>query len=234
MPGKGSKRERLVSILKGKAKETSGQTSGTQARGNAIEAIPDAVASPSTGSVLLGTPRAPQQSGAVSPTTALETDLARPTADSTEDRKDLYGLKSLAGPTEDDAVLDPRLPDIIAVHGIDGNAWKTWEHSNGKLWLKDFLPKHVLGARIYSFGYPAEVAFTRGRGDLKGFARSLLEGLNGVRYNEVFLAYILSLVQRSLYCSNSKHVQLSSSVIVWEVSLLSRHESLIYILMFRD
>ena len=109
-----------------------------------------------------------------------------PTADSIEDRKDLYGLKSLAGPTVDNAVLDPRIPDIIAVHGIDGNAWKTWEHSNGKLWLKDFLPKHVPGARIYSFGYRAEVAFTRGRGDLKGFARSLLEGINGVRYNEVF------------------------------------------------
>jgi hypothetical protein len=197
MPGKGSKREKLVSILKGKAKETSGQASSTKAGGNAIQAIPDAAASPPTGSVLLGTPRAPQQLGAIPPTTALETDLAKPTADSAEDRKDPYGLKSLAGLTEDDAVLDPRLPDIIAVHGIDGNAWKTWEHSNGKLWLKDFLPKHVPGARIYSFGYRAEVAFTSGRGDLKDFARSLLEGLNGVRYNEVFW--------RTYYCLYSAH-----------------------------
>lgn len=186
MPGKGSKREKLVSIFKGKAKETGGQTSSTQAKEEAVEAIPEAVASPSTANVLPGTPRAPQQSSAVSPPIALEPNCATPTADSIEDRKDLYGLKSLAGPTEDNAVLDPHIPDIIAVHGIDGNAWKTWEHSNGKLWLKDFLPKHVPGARIYSFGYRAEVAFTRGRGDLKGFARSLLEGLNSVRYDEVF------------------------------------------------
>jgi hypothetical protein len=186
MPGKGSKREKLLSIFKGKAKGTSEHTASTQAREEDVEAIPEAGASSPTGNVLPGIPTVPQQSSAVSSPAGLEINLAKPAADSIEDRKDLYGLKPLAGPTEEDAVLDPSIPDIIAVHGIDGNAWKTWEHSNGRLWLKDFVPKHVPGARIYSFGYPAEVAFTRGRGDLKGFARSLLEGLNGVRYNEVF------------------------------------------------
>jgi hypothetical protein len=187
MSGKGSKRDKLLSIFKGKAKETSGQTSSTQAGEEAVDVISEVAASPARDNALPGTSRAPQQSSsAVSPPIALEPNLAALTADSIEDRKDLYGLKFLAGPTEDDELLDPRIPDIIAVHGIDGNAWKTWEHSNGKLWLKDFLPKHVPGSRIYSFGYRAEVAFTRGRGDLKGFARSLLEGLNGIRYDEVF------------------------------------------------
>ena len=101
-----------------------------------------------------------------------------------EDREDQYGLKPL-GPTEE-SNLDSTAPDIVAVHGIDGNAWETWKHKNGTFWLRDLLPKHVPGARIYSFGYQAAVAFTRGRGDVKSFARSLLEGLNAVRYNEVF------------------------------------------------
>lgn len=125
------------------------------------------------------------------PTGHEETRRAQPTGettadDSKEDREDQYGLKPLAGPTEEGSNLDPRTPDIVAVHGIDGNAWETWEHKNGTLWLRDLLPRHLPAARIYSFGYQAAVAFTRGRGDVKGFARSLLEGLNAVRYNEVF------------------------------------------------
>jgi hypothetical protein len=99
-----------------------------------------------------------------------------------EDRKDLYGLKLLAGPKQEPEELDPRAADIIAIHGINGEAWRTWEDKNtGKLWLRDFLPKSVPGSRIYSFGYASEVAFTRGRAKLKDFARSLLEGINSVR-----------------------------------------------------
>jgi hypothetical protein len=52
MPGKGSKREQIASIFKGKARETSGQASSSQTREEALEAIPEAAASPSTGNVL--------------------------------------------------------------------------------------------------------------------------------------------------------------------------------------
>lgn len=48
--------------------------------------------------------------------------------------------------------------DIIAVHGLNGNANKTWTHPNGKLWLKDFLPTALPGARIFTYGYDAKVS----------------------------------------------------------------------------
>ncbi|KAH8746959.1 hypothetical protein F5882DRAFT_312127 [Hyaloscypha sp. PMI_1271] len=72
--------------------------------------------------------------------------------------------------------------DIVAVHGLNGDAYSTWTHAQTeKLWLRDFLPSDLPGARIYSFGYPAEVAFNTATGKLDDWARALLEGLKAVR-----------------------------------------------------
>lgn len=66
--------------------------------------------------------------------------------------------------------------DIVAVHGLNGDAYETWMHENGSFWLRDFLPGNYPGPRIFTFGYPSEI-FTRSTGKLPDFARSLLEGL---------------------------------------------------------
>jgi hypothetical protein len=182
-----SKRDKFFSVFKGKSKEGNEQSSNTSASGEISRPSPEAAAVPSTNSGPLEPLRSQPQQISNPLLTALEPGLEVAARHVHEDRGDPYGLKPLAGPTDEDAGLDSQDLDIIAVHGIDGNAWDTWEHKNGKLWLRDFLPKNVPGARIYSFGYRAEVAFTRGRGDLKGFARSLLEGVNGVRYGKVTL-----------------------------------------------
>ena len=71
--------------------------------------------------------------------------------------------------------------DIVALHGINGDAYNTWTHRNGKLWLRDFLAQLLPGARIFTFGYPSEVAFALATGRLGDFARSLLEELNYIR-----------------------------------------------------
>ncbi|KAK2746767.1 hypothetical protein FQN55_005494 [Onygenales sp. PD_40] len=71
--------------------------------------------------------------------------------------------------------------DIIAVHGLNGHPYETWRHENGNVWLRDFLPLQYPGARIFSFGYSSEVAFTLSTGKLPDFARSLLENVMAVR-----------------------------------------------------
>ena len=73
------------------------------------------------------------------------------------------------------------LLDIVALHGITGDAYNTWTHENGKFWLQDFVPKELPGARVFSFGYPAQVFCSLGTGDLDSFARSLLEDLKRER-----------------------------------------------------
>jgi hypothetical protein len=95
----------------------------------------------------------------------------------TLNRTGKYGLFLLSPQSDAVEVEETFSLDIVALHGITGDAYDTWTHENGTFWLRDFLPKEFPGARIFSFGYPAEVFCTLGTGDLDSFARSLLEDL---------------------------------------------------------
>jgi hypothetical protein len=107
------------------------------------------------------------------------------------ERTEKYGLLEVANPivcSPRDALKTYYDVDIVAVHGLNGDAYNTWTHKQSqKLWLRDFLPTDVPGARIYSFGYPSEVAFSADTGKLEDWARALLEGLKAARAGkEVF------------------------------------------------
>lgn len=71
--------------------------------------------------------------------------------------------------------------DVVAVHGLGGGAYKTWIHDNGKLWLRDFLPVDLPGARIFTYGYNSALVFSRETGTLRDYARALLEDIRSER-----------------------------------------------------
>jgi hypothetical protein len=65
--------------------------------------------------------------------------------------------------------------DVIAVHGLNGDALKTWTHpTTGKLWLRDFVPDSLPGCRVYSFGYPSKLMELDVRARVQDFGRKLL------------------------------------------------------------
>ena len=125
-----------------------------------------------------------------------QTTHVTPTAtEHANDRTEKYGLFPLqptiiASCDDEDGMIN--LVDVVAVHGITGDAYKTWTHENGNLWLRDLIPKDLPGVRVFSYGYPAEVFCTFGVGTLDIYARSLLEGLKRERRkNEVRIIYNL-------------------------------------------
>lgn len=97
------------------------------------------------------------------------------------ERLNKYGLLHL-NPNHHGSTSPDEYPiDIVAIHGLTGDAYTTWTADNGAFWLRDFLPKTFPGARIFSFGYPADIFFSLGTGDFETFARTLLEDVKGVR-----------------------------------------------------
>jgi hypothetical protein len=95
-----------------------------------------------------------------------------------------YGLFLLNPPKPrlDIAVRERYPVDIVAIHGITGDAFETWTDKKSKTnWLRDLLPKSFPGVRVFSFGYPADVFFSRETGRIADFARDLLEKLKRER-----------------------------------------------------
>ncbi|WEW55765.1 hypothetical protein PRK78_001198 [Emydomyces testavorans] len=70
--------------------------------------------------------------------------------------KPTMGIHECYSPPDGNATVD-----IVAVHGLNGDAVKTWTSEKRKIcWLShpEFLPKHLKTARILSYGYNAHVS----------------------------------------------------------------------------
>ncbi|KAH8802449.1 hypothetical protein F5884DRAFT_886944 [Xylogone sp. PMI_703] len=71
-----------------------------------------------------------------------------------------FGIQEIYRPP-----IEPEV-DIVAVHGLHGDALKTWTSKSQKLcWLNhpDFLPRYIKNARVLSWGYNSNIASLMGR-----------------------------------------------------------------------
>jgi hypothetical protein len=93
----------------------------------------------------------------------------------------LFPLK--ADNTDSDPLLPTYHLDVIALHGLNGDAFNTWTNKNKPLWLKEFLPRSLPGTRVYTFGYDSKI-FSRSNADIGDFARRLLSELSLERLSE--------------------------------------------------
>ncbi|KAH6967564.1 hypothetical protein EDB82DRAFT_435121 [Fusarium venenatum] len=84
--------------------------------------------------------------------------------------------------------------DIVAVHGLNGSAKKTWTDSaTGYCWLEDLLPESIPRCRVMTFGYDSKLAFSKSQSGVEAFAQDLLNRLRVVRSSSeaIFIAHSL-------------------------------------------
>ncbi|KAJ5714747.1 uncharacterized protein N7483_011928 [Penicillium malachiteum] len=96
---------------------------------------------------------------------------------------------------------DPNAKDIvniIAIHGLGGDAHETWTAPNKKLWLRDFLPHQIPNARIMTFGYDSSWLFSKNVMSITDFANDLLFRLKNDRHTPIMRKQPIIFVCHSL------------------------------------
>ncbi|KAJ6112263.1 hypothetical protein N7523_008324 [Penicillium sp. IBT 18751x] len=75
--------------------------------------------------------------------------------------------------------------DLVFVHGLNprgrnDHPFETWTHANGKFWPKDFLAEDILYARVFVYGYNANITKpqTMSTASIKDHANTLLNLLD--------------------------------------------------------
>ncbi|KAF7198642.1 Protein SERAC1 [Pseudocercospora fuligena] len=123
--------------------------------------------------------------------------------DSADQPQERLGLHSLW--PEDPASQTKTTIDIVAVHGLGGDAYETWRaQDTGRIWLKDFLPRQFEDAHIMTFGYNSRV-LSKSISGINDYARDLLEQLEATRTvldtdrNPVIFALILAHERQDLH-----------------------------------
>lgn len=109
---------------------------------------------------------------------------------------------------------------IFVIHGLHGGATKTWKHpTSGTIWFRDLLPDLIRDegqgatARIWTYGYPASVAFQTAT--IYEFAQALLNRVKDVRKDNNVSA--LTKPRASIESlTGSRTGRLSGSAIHWE------------------
>ena len=76
--------------------------------------------------------------------------------------------------------------DFIAVHGLGGHRRKTWTNAKGEIWLQQWLPEAIPGARVYTFGYDAKPYLSNSKLGIHDFARSLLGAVSHIQVSCLF------------------------------------------------
>ncbi|CAD6571798.1 MAG: hypothetical protein ASARMPRED_004791 [Alectoria sarmentosa] len=125
-----------------------------------------------------------------------------------------FGIKELYSPGPNAEI------DIVAVHGLNGDAFTTWTSDKGNIcWLnhQDLLPKYMPNARILTWGYNANVTSLKGRSTSSDrvlqHAQTLVADLQADRALEgaesrpiIFLCHSLGgiVVKRALAYSTSR------------------------------
>ncbi|EXK26983.1 hypothetical protein FOMG_16422 [Fusarium oxysporum f. sp. melonis 26406] len=101
--------------------------------------------------------------------------------ESTKSRTTTHGLFILADSKPDEAGLMDFPVDIVAIHGLNGNAISTWRHEpDGTVWLRDLLPNFLPGCRVYTYGYPSKI-WSQSSERVQEYALNLLVSLRDVR-----------------------------------------------------
>jgi hypothetical protein len=73
------------------------------------------------------------------------------------------------------------LSSVIALTGLAGRAFASWQHPDGQMWLRDHLPGDVISIRILLWGQPSKLEGSDSHLTIQNLRDSFLDELMRLR-----------------------------------------------------
>ncbi|KAI0100857.1 hypothetical protein GGR51DRAFT_563738 [Nemania sp. FL0031] len=138
---------------------------------------------------------------------------ARPSQDASEASEAEINQDNLQTTLETIVDHEKAKVDIVVVHGLnpvdgEGHAGDTWT-DDGKLWLRDFLPKRAPPMRVLLFGYNSRLTLSSIEFRVAEVAKNLLGRINNARADHgrplIFICHSLGglIVKKAIIMSQS-------------------------------
>lgn len=70
--------------------------------------------------------------------------------------------------------------DIVAMTGVGGRPFLSWQHASGAMWLRDCLPRDIPAAQIFTYGYPSKLQGSNSQARLFDYTTEFLRELRSL------------------------------------------------------
>ena len=129
-----------------------------------------------------------------------------------------FGLVRLTDSNMNSSGDSEHLLAVAAVHGLNGDAYMTWTHTNATFWLRDYLSTFLTSCRVPIYGYPSKILpIPMVKSPVMRLTCSAPCGISATTKEITMKIYIPSLfVQRQLICSRPPtlgHISLQADIL---------------------
>ena len=79
-------------------------------------------------------------------------------------------------------VVSAHTGSCIAISGLGGHAFGSFKEKKGEhMWLRDSLPHHIPGLRVFIYGYPSQICQSNSHLELEGISTTFMVALRAIR-----------------------------------------------------
>lgn len=64
---------------------------------------------------------------------------------------------------------------LVAITGLAGRAFGSWQNDRGSMWLRDYLPQDLPGVRVFLYGYPSKLHKSVSRASLWDYTEGFMK-----------------------------------------------------------
>lgn len=83
------------------------------------------------------------------------------------------------------------LTSIVAITGVGGRPFVSWQHQSGAMWLRDYVARDIPGIKVFVYGYPSKLLQSVSHSRLADYTKQFLAEIQRLASAPLFKVCII-------------------------------------------